>query len=58
VKPLVHKYVFTIYALYTTLPLKKYGKLPRPTLETLFRAMVGKVIGRASITGLAAIGGK
>ncbi len=58
VKPLVHKYVFTIYALYTTLPLKKYGKLPRPTLETLFRAMVGKVIGRTSITGYAAIGGK
>jgi Raf kinase inhibitor-like YbhB/YbcL family protein len=54
VRPFVHRYVFTIYALDTMLTLRKQGSLSGPTIETLFRAMIGHVLRRASITGLAA----
>lgn len=49
---IVHHYVFTIYALDTTLKLQNNPPLPPPNIESLLYAMIGHVIGRASITGL------
>ncbi len=49
---IVHHYVFTIYALDSTLKLQSNPGLPPPNVEALLYAMIGHVIGRASITGL------
>ncbi len=49
---IVHRYVFTIYALDTTLNLEDNSSLPPPDVESLLNAMMGHVLGRASITGL------
>jgi Raf kinase inhibitor-like YbhB/YbcL family protein len=49
---IVHHYVFTIYALNTTLTLQNNPGLNPPNIEALLYAMIGHVIGRASITGL------
>jgi len=47
-----HKYLFTVYALDTTLDLPAFPPgYPAPS-ETLFRAMIGHVIDTATITGL------
>ena len=48
---IVHQYVYTIYALDTMLDLPSFPPLPGPTIETLFRAMIGHVVGTASIQG-------
>jgi Raf kinase inhibitor-like YbhB/YbcL family protein len=48
---IVHQYIYTIYALNTTLNLPTFPPLPGPTIETLFRAMIGNVIGRADLEG-------
>lgn len=48
----IHHYLFTVYALDTTLDLPAFPPgVPAPS-ETLFRAMIGHVIGTATITGL------
>src|SRR5215469_5913053 len=48
----VHHYLFTVYALDTTLDLPAFPPgVPAPS-ETLFRAMIGHVIETATITGL------
>jgi Raf kinase inhibitor-like YbhB/YbcL family protein len=49
---IVHHYVFTIYALDKMLTLQNNPPLPPPNIESLLYAMIGHVIGRASITGL------
>lgn len=49
---IVHRYVFTIYALDTTLSLAGKSGLNPPLFESLLNAMTGHVIARASITGL------
>lgn len=48
---IAHHYVFTLYALNTSLTIPNNGFVP-PTIETLLYYMIGHVIGRASITGL------
>lgn len=48
---LVHKYVFTVYALDTRLNLPQSSTFPS-NAETLFRALIGHVIEKTSITGL------
>lgn len=48
---LVHRYVFTIYALNSSLTIPNNGFVP-PLIETLLYYMTGHVIGRASVTGL------
>jgi len=48
---MVHQYVFTIYAVNTTLNLPSFPNLPPASTETLFRALIGTTIGRASIAG-------
>jgi Raf kinase inhibitor-like YbhB/YbcL family protein len=48
----IHKYLFTVYALDTNLELPAFPPgYPAPA-ETLFRAMIGHVIEKATITGL------
>lgn len=48
-----HRYVFTIYALDTTLTLEDNDSpMPAPNVESLLGAMMGHVLGRSSITGL------
>ncbi len=49
---IVHHYVFTIYALDAELTLQNNPGLNPPNVEALLYAMIGHVIGRASITGL------
>ncbi len=49
---IVHRYVFTIYALDTTLTLQNNPGLNPPNVEALLYAMIGHVVGRASYTGL------
>lgn len=49
---IVHRYVFTVYALDTTLKLQNNPPLPPPNVESLLFALSGHVLGRASITGL------
>ncbi len=48
---LVHKYVFTVYALNTELNLPASSTFPA-NAETLFRALIGHVIEKTSVTGL------
>ena len=48
----LHRYVFTIYALDTTLDLRNATPLEAPNVESLLHAMSGHVLGRASIIGL------
>lgn len=48
---LVHQYVFTVYALDTTLSLPSSTKFPA-NAETLLRALIGHVIESTSITAL------
>ena len=48
---LAHHYVFTIYALNTSLQIPNNPGLLPPTIESLFYHMTGHVIGRASISG-------
>jgi phosphatidylethanolamine-binding protein (PEBP) family uncharacterized protein len=47
----IHRYVFTVYALDKELDLPPSVDFP-PTGAALYRAMIGHVIDRASITGL------
>jgi len=47
----IHHYVFTVYALDKELDLPPSADFP-PTGAALYRAMIGHVIDRASITGL------
>ena len=49
---IAHRYVFTIYALDTTLNLQNNPPLSPPNVESLLFALSGHVLGRASITGL------
>lgn len=48
----IHSYVFTVYALDTQLELLSPSPDFPPTGAALFRAMIGHVVGEASITGL------
>lgn len=48
----IHKYLFTVYALDTTLDLPAFPPGTPAPAETLFRAMLGHVIDTATITGL------
>jgi hypothetical protein len=47
---LVHKYVFTVYALDTQLNVPQSTTFPA-NAETLFRALIDHVLARASVTG-------
>ncbi len=56
VRPFVHDYVFTVYALNTTLSLTGSKNFPN-NAETLYQALIhaaknGNIVGSASLTGL------
>jgi phosphatidylethanolamine-binding protein (PEBP) family uncharacterized protein len=47
----IHRYVFTVYALDKTLDIVPSPDFP-PFADGLYRAMIGHVLDKASITGL------
>lgn len=49
--PVVHEYVITVYALDTKLELTSFPPIFPATGETLYQAMFGHILGKASIHG-------